>query len=151
MPNFRFNRSICIIEDAGEIKKLLIKKFKDENFCVEGFCNGKTFIENFYPNKYGCIIIDINLEKYGSGFSIIEFVRKSDEMVTIIAYSGDSEYLHDERLKTFNVSHFLLKPFSLDEIIEKTKSAMEFNFMYYSNMEELEFIKKKYLELLCES
>lgn len=147
---FKFNRNICIVEDAGDIKKLLLQKFSSENFCVEGFSNAKDFIEDFYPNKYGGIIIDINLEKEGYGFNLIEFVRKTDEKVVIIAYSGEYEYLHDERLKTYNVSNFLLKPFSLEELVDKTKSALEFNFMYYSNMEELDFIKKKYLEMLCE-
>jgi DNA-binding NtrC family response regulator len=147
---FKFNRNICIVEDVGNIIQLLVDRFRLEGFCVEGFCNTKTFIENFYPNKYGGIIIDINLEKEGYGFNLIEFIRKTDEKTTIIAYSGEYAYLNDERLKLYNVSHFLLKPFSLDELVEKTQSSMEFNFMYYSNLEELDFIKTKYLELLCE-
>lgn len=148
MGSYKFNRNVCIVEDVGEIKKLLLQKFRSENFCVEGFCNAKDFIEDFFPGKYGAIIIDINLEKNSYGFNLMDFIRKSDEKVTIIAYSGEYQYLHDERLKQYNVSHFLLKPFSLEELVEKTRSAMEFNFMYYTNMEELDYIKAKYLEFL---
>ena len=147
---FKFNRNICIVEDFGDIKKLLVRRFNDAGFCVEGFSFAKAFIEDFFPNKYGGIIIDINLEKDGYGFDVIEFIRKSDQKVTIVAYSGEHKYLYDERLKDFNVSHFLLKPFSIEELIEKTTAAMEFNFMYYTNIEELEMIKTKYLELLHE-
>ena len=150
MQNYKFNRSIAIVEDVGDLKKILVRKFTMEGFCVEGFESAACFIKDFYPNKYGGIIIDINLEKAEAGLNLIEFIRKIDERVTILAYSGDYNYLHDDRIKELAISHFLMKPFTLEEITNKTKKAMEFNHMYYSNLEELDFIKKKYLELICE-
>jgi DNA-binding NtrC family response regulator len=143
-----YNQNVAIVEDNEDILELIGRGFRKHGFCVEAFTNAHDFITCFFSNKYGAVIIDINLEKEGYGIELVKMINILDEKIAIILYSGDYSYLYNTRLKEVNISYFLLKPFSIDDIVEKTKEAIELNYIYFTNLNELKKIKDEYLSML---
>ncbi|MEQ8925074.1 MAG: response regulator [Fulvivirga sp.] len=101
-------------EDIGQMVSLMLKPFtKNIKYCTS-LGEGSVEINN---KQYDLIFLDLNLED-GSGFDLLEKMKKvnyKSNVVIISAYDGREE---EERAKQFQVSGFIKKPFSKNDIIE---------------------------------
>ncbi len=114
------NASILYVEDDDSLSFITIDQLQEAGFTVTHCEDGKKAIETFENNYFDLAILDIMLP-YVDGFTIAESIRKKNTEMPIIFLSAKS--LEEDRLKGFKIGadDFLVKPFSMEELIFKIK------------------------------
>ena len=117
MPN------ILIIEDQEKIRKLLVVSFKRENYkTCDGIDWGKA-VEFLNKNVYDLIIVDLEV-KSPSGFEMLKVIKLTNPNAEIVAIFHPNEYDKD-RIISYGVYDYVLKPFLLRDIVGVVKKALE--------------------------
>lgn len=111
---------ILIIEDDQAIRKLLVKRLKEEKFIVDACDNGEEGLDFALTWDYDCILLDLMLPKI-NGIEVLKKVRAENINSYIIVISA-KDSIHD-RVSTLNngADDYLVKPFSMDELIARIR------------------------------
>jgi len=113
---------ILVIDDDEDVRALL-KAMLEEEFDVDLAVDGQQALDFCNTNRYIAVVIDIALPGTYNGFQLVEEVRKLDYSPSIILITGLA--LEPEvRKKTAEADAFIMKPFSIDEIIEVIHEAL---------------------------
>lgn len=114
------NANILYVEDDDSLSFITIDQLQEAGFTVTHCEDGKKAIEIFENNYFDLAILDIMLP-YVDGFTIAETIREKNTEMPIIFLSAKS--LEEDRLKGFKIGadDFLVKPFSMEELIFKIK------------------------------
>lgn len=116
------SESIFILEDELLLVWSIKERLQKLGFKVDNASTLKEGLEKVSKNTYKLYIIDIFLPD-GSGFAIIEHIKKKGEKgkIIIITAYGDLESITQKAIK-YGVTTILKKPFNLEEIYKEIKS-----------------------------
>lgn len=111
---------VLIIEDDQAIRRLLVKRLKEENFIVDACGNGEEGLDFALSWDYDCILLDLMLPKV-NGLEILQKLRTENINSYIIVISAKDSV--KERVTTLNsgADDYLVKPFSMDELIARIR------------------------------
>jgi len=109
---------ILYAEDDATLAFLTKDGLEQHHFAVDHFTTGRECLAAFSKNKYDVCVLDIMMPG-GDGFEVAENIRKTDQDVPIIFLSAKS--LKEDKLKGLRIGadDYLVKPFSLEELILK--------------------------------
>ena len=109
------------IDIATSIKEGLIKN----GFEVDAYNEPQKALSDFKSNVYNLVLIDIRMPKM-NGFELCREIKKKDDNAKICFITAFEIY-YDEFKKVFptvNVSCFIRKPFSINELVLHIKSEL---------------------------
>jgi len=116
---------ILVVDDeidiATSIKEGLIKN----GFEVDAYNEPQKALSDFKSNVYNLVLIDIRMPKM-NGFELCREIKKKDDNAKICFITAFEIY-YDEFKKVFptvNVSCFIRKPFSINELVLHIKSEL---------------------------
>jgi len=114
------NANILYVEDDDSLSFITIDQLEEAGFTVTHCDDGKKAIETFETDFFDIAILDIMLP-FVDGFTIAENIRQKNTEIPIIFLSAKS--MEEDRLKGFEIGadDFLVKPFSMEELIYKVK------------------------------
>ena len=114
---------ILIVEDSESMMELLEMALHREDFVIDKVVDGEAVLDQVKKHKYDVILLDIILPK-PSGFSVIAALRAIGNDTPILAIS--SNRLVEARVKALNfgADDFLVKDFSMAELIARIKSLI---------------------------
>ncbi len=114
---------ILVVEDNQSMLDLIETTLKQENFIVDRAEDGEMALEKIKKNKYDLVVLDIILPKK-DGFSIIVTLRALGKKTPILAISSNN--MVDARVRAINLGadDFLVKDFSLDELVARVKCLL---------------------------
>ncbi len=114
---------ILVVEDNRSMLDLIELALKQEKFIVDCAEDGEIALQKIKRNKYDLIVLDMVLPKK-DGFSLIASLRAFGKKIPILAISANN--LVDARIKAINLGadDFLVKDFSLDELIARIKCLL---------------------------
>jgi len=107
-----------LIEDEKNVLQELFSVFDtvfDEFYTAR---NGEEGLYRFFKDAPDIIITDLQMPFMG-GFRMLERVRIENRTIPIIIISAHSQPIHMEQAKSLCVNEYLLKPFDMDELLEK--------------------------------
>src|SRR3989337_1186307 len=117
MPN------ILIIEGQEKTRKLLVGAFKRENYKTCDGTDWEKAVEFLNKNVYDLIIVDLEV-KSPSGFEMLKVIKLTNPNAEIVAIFHPNEYDKD-RIISYGVYDYVLKPFLLRDIVGGVKKALE--------------------------
>lgn len=113
---------ILIVDDEANIRDLIKKYAKFENYEVDEATNGMEAIEKVDSNQYDIIIMDVMMPEL-DGFSAIKEIRKKYDIPTIVLSARGEEY---DRLHGFDlgIDDYVVKPFSPKELLMRVSAIL---------------------------
>lgn len=129
--------NILVIEDDIKLRALIkdsLERYEYEVICVDNFNN----IENIFVREAPkLVLLDINLPYYDGFYYCRLFRRQSKAPIIIIsARSGDVEQIMSIEL---GADDYVVKPFCIELLVAKVKSALRRAYGEYSILEDKAF------------
>jgi DNA-binding response OmpR family regulator len=114
---------ILVVEDEADLRDVIVRSLKQEMFLVETASDYSTAADKIGSYEYDCILLDIMLPG-GSGFSILEELKKMKKEDSVIIISAKNSV--DDKVKGLNLGadDYLAKPFHLAELTARVKSVI---------------------------
>ncbi len=121
-------KKIFFIEDDLNINELLLYALKSNNFDAVGFESSINFWEKLEEEVPDLIILDIMLPNE-SGIDILKKLKKVDKTseIPVIMLTAKSEEM--DKIKSFDLGadDYLVKPFSVLELVARIKARLRKN------------------------
>ncbi len=137
---------IFFIEDDTNINELLLYALKSNSFDSVGFESSEQFWDKLEIEKPDLIILDIMLPNE-NGFDILKKLKKDDvtSNIPVIMLTAKSEEM--DKIKSFDLGadDYLVKPFSVLELIARIKARLKNNIKNVVTENVLEFKEIKVL------
>lgn len=129
------NANILYVEDDDSLSFITIDQLSEAGFEVTHCEDGRKALETFEKDHFDIAILDIMLP-YVDGFTIAENIREKNAEIPIIFLSAKS--MEEDRLKGFKLGadDFLVKPFSMEELVYKIKVFLKRKTISFSKESE---------------
>ena len=119
------NRPILIVEDDEDLAEIVTNKLSAEGYavqCAHIWKDAEKILEERLPDL---LIMDLNLPD-ANGMDVIEQLRSNPRTrrLAIVVTSAADDTEHLVRGIRSGVLFFLTKPFELDELVRKVRSAV---------------------------
>ena len=114
---------LLIIEDDKEILALLAPLLRSEGFDVDAAQDGQDGLHKALNNGYDLIVLDIVLPSK-SGRQICFQIREANKHMPIIMTSAKEEIGTRVDLLSIGADDYLVKPFSLVELVARIKALL---------------------------
>lgn len=118
-------RKILLVEDEPNLAFNLIFNLQQEGYEVVSAANGKVALELYASHgPFDLILLDVMLPEI-NGFEVARRIRKDDQITGILMLTAKSG--EEDRIQGFKagVDDYLIKPFSLAELILRIKRMIE--------------------------
>jgi len=115
---------ILIIDDEPDIRRILSKIFKVENFLVTTAENGADGIKKFQEKDISAIILDMRLPDM-HGLEVLGKLKKIDEYIPVIVLTAYGEVSQAVRAIKMGAFDYLTKPVSNKKLILTVNHAIE--------------------------
>ena len=117
-------QKIIIIED-DEIMRITIEdSLATSGYTVQSFEKGNNGINAFKKNKFSLVITDVRLPDI-TGLDILKTIKQIDESVPVIIITAFGTIKDAVEAMKHGAFDYITKPFSLEEFINITKTAIE--------------------------
>ncbi|MBU2025934.1 MAG: response regulator transcription factor [Patescibacteria group bacterium] len=155
-----------VIEDQKDCASFLIKGLASSGFIVDWETNGERALWKARSTQYDILLSDLHLPEQ-SGLEILTKLRQNKNPVPFIMVTVEKEL--DSKLQAFKqgVDDYIVKPFSLSELVARVRAVLKrnfnlkseiiksgdlsldtSNFRAYKKGKEIELRRKEY-DLLC--
>lgn len=123
--NFTELPIVFFVDDNTEYQELIKIWVKDLDCELVCFDNTAEFLKNLKNSEPKLCIVDINIERDGIGFKIVEAIRKvMGPKPPILLLSGESELSSVMRGIDLGADDYLIKPCNRAKFIEKIESFL---------------------------
>lgn len=118
--------SILVIEDEPEIRELLRTNLEVRGFSVDEAADGAEAIDRLFDSKPDVVLLDLMMPEI-DGFDVLEFIRGRPESqyIPVILLTALSEEADRVRGLSLGAQDYVVKPFSIDELMLRVKSLTE--------------------------
>lgn len=119
------NRPILVVEDDIDLAEIVTNRLSSEGYavkCAHNWKDARKIVEDRLPDL---LIMDLNLPD-AQGMDVIERLRSDPRTrrLAIVVTSAEDDTEHLVRGIRSGVLFFLTKPFELDELVRKVRSAV---------------------------
>lgn len=113
---------ILIVEDGISLQEIMTLALRKEGYVVETACDYDSAVEKLSVYSYDCVLLDIMLPG-GSGFDILEYIRKENKKVNVIIISAKDSIDDKVRGLELGADDYLAKPFHIAELVARIRSV----------------------------
>ena len=115
--------SLLIVDDDETILDVLYELFSDGHLCHTA-PTAKDALKRLRSQDYDVVITDISMPGM-SGEDLLGFIKVHRPKTPVLFISGSAGRQHAERLLTKGAFDYLLKPFPLEEIVQRVARTLE--------------------------
>ena len=120
-------KRICFVDDEPDIILLCKIVLEEAGFEVDTFTDSISALDNFKPNFYDLIVLDIKMPNM-DGFELCKKIKKIDHKIKICFLTASEMYYENFRKKDpelVDKDLFLRKPIENDELIKRVNKIIE--------------------------
>jgi DNA-binding response OmpR family regulator len=119
------DKVILIAEDSPPMRSVLASAFRKKGFEVIEADNGLTALKIIRDKTPDCCLLDIGMP-HVSGLDILDAMKKDDKYanVPVLIVSARKEKKDIVMALRLGAVGYIVKPFSIDQVIRKTADAM---------------------------
>ena len=134
------HKDILVIDDNSDIRFLICKILKDQNYNVRSAANFDQAMSEIGKKLPDLAIIDIKLDKTDKdGIDLLKLIISKNKLIPIIMISGHATVQIAVEAIRLGAYEFIEKPFSTEKILNYVKRALE----TASLKQEKDIIEKK--------
>ena len=120
------HKDILVIDDNSDIRFLICKILKDQNYVVRSAANYDQAIIEINKKLPDLAIIDIKLDKTDKdGIDLLKLIINKNKLTPIIMISGHATVQIAVEAIRLGAYEFIEKPFSTEKILNYVKRALE--------------------------
>jgi CheY-like chemotaxis protein len=127
-------KRILVVDDEKDNASVFSIALEDTGlYEVNSFTNPMTALSSFRPNAYDLAILDIKMPKM-NGFELYEKMKNIDDKFKVCFLTAFGEGHHEEFKRRFQGGqadsssathvHFLRKPITIDDLVEKVNEII---------------------------
>jgi CheY-like chemotaxis protein len=123
MPDREFRRSILVVDDDPQIRKLFSQVLNKAGYSVYYACDGaeaKSFIQRI---QFDLMILDLNMPEM-DGFEVLKFARSESPRLKTIVVSGFMQGTMLKAAKLFGAAATLDKPVQISLLLSTVRDVM---------------------------
>lgn len=116
-----------MLVDDNTIERTGIKYLLESlslGYSISEFSNGSDALEDLKKNNYNLLITDIKMPII-DGIELIKIVRSFNREIKIIVISGYEDFSYAKSLLGYNVSDYILKPVSKEQILSTIEKVIK--------------------------
>lgn len=120
-------KKILVVDDEPDITTSVKNGLERKGFEVHTHNDPLKALENFKPDVYDLMLIDIRMPKM-SGFELYREIKKKNEGKTKICFFTAFEVYYEEFRKMFpnlEVKCFIRKPITISDLVTHINSELE--------------------------
>ena len=120
-------KRICFVDDEPDIILLCKIVLEEAGFEVDTFTDSISALNNFKPNFYDLIVLDIKMPNM-DGFELCKKIKKIDQKIKVCFLTASEMYYENFRKKNpenLDKDFFLRKPIENDELIKRVNKIIE--------------------------
>lgn len=114
-----------VIEDDAIMGRMLRAILRDANFQTTLAPTGLMGLELVRQGNVDFVVLDVLIPEM-NGFEVYEAMQQDDKMksIPVLMITAWDDDKHMERVRELGVRHFLPKPFTEDELLEKIRNLL---------------------------
>ena len=118
-------KRILIVDDEKDVNLSSRLVLESNGFQVDSFDDPLLALENFKPNSYDLVILDIKMPKM-NGFSLYREFRKLDNKANICFLTAGEMYYgtYEDIFYDLDENSFIRKPIENDDLLERVDRIM---------------------------
>ncbi|HYL67504.1 MAG TPA: response regulator [Nitrosopumilaceae archaeon] len=119
---------VLIVDDESDIANSIKKFLEGRGFQTDTYIDPQKALEDFKPNFYDLIILDIRMPKM-NGFQLYRELMKKDDNSNIFFLTAYEEYRHEftKAFPELDQRHFIKKPISGTHLMEYLMKEVKIN------------------------
>jgi len=117
-------KTIAIVDDDEGVRESLQWLLSSQYDTIKCFSNGKDFLQDYTPEKYNCIILDVRMPEM-NGLEIFNKLRSFTYFPPVIFLSGHAEICMAVEAVKNGASEFLQKPVANNHLIAQIKTLIQ--------------------------
>lgn len=114
---------VNLIDDDNEIRESMKVLIESRGLCVECFESAQVFLNNYDPDKHGCLILDLNMPTM-TGLELQEQLIAKEISIPIIFISGNANIPDTAKAFRTGAIDFLQKPFTSEVLFSRIDEAI---------------------------
>ncbi|MFC1564006.1 response regulator [candidate division KSB1 bacterium] len=116
-------KKILIVDDDKQVLEGLKRILVSNGYFAECAENAVDALESIKKSAFDLLIIDLILPKM-DGIELIKQINRISGQYKIIMITGHPSSKYEEEAKKLGVAAYLIKPFSIDNLIENVRRAL---------------------------
>ena len=134
-------RQVLVVEDEDHLRRILELQLLDSGFAVEKASTAEEALPLI--DRADLILTDFKLPGM-TGLEMLQIIRRMDSPVPVIVMTAFGTVENAVEAMKSGASDFLLKPFSLDQLISVVSKALEIKNLREENRQLKEELGRKY-------
>lgn len=115
--DYQFNKTVFIVDDDCRMREGLQWLFESIDLTVETFASAAHFLENYNPERLGCLLIDVRMPGM-SGLELLDYLKLNRCQLPIIVLTGHGDIPMAVRAIQAGAVNFISKPFNEQYLID---------------------------------
>jgi FixJ family two-component response regulator len=115
---------IAVVDDDSSVRKALAHLLTVKSYAANTFGSAKEFLQSLDQQKPNCLVLDLHMPECGGLDLQHHLLRNGIKIPTVIITAHDEIGLR-ERCSNAGASAFLVKPISVDILINAIDAAMK--------------------------
>ena len=120
-------RALAVVDDDMVIRELIKTIFTETGWEVNGYENGKLFMESLDEESFDLIFLDLMMPQM-NGFQVLEQLRRRGGGTPVIVLSAVTQREAVVQAMRYGVKSYLTKPLQPQAVLKKTVEALRSNF-----------------------
>jgi DNA-binding NtrC family response regulator len=120
-------RRILIVDDEPDVIIVFKMVLEMNGFEVDAYDNALSALDNFKPNSYGLLLLDIRMPQM-NGFELYKKLRKVDDKVKVCFITAYEDY-RKEFKETFpeldETKRFIRKPTAVEDLVNHVSAILD--------------------------
>jgi len=114
---------ILIVEDNDRLRKSLLEYLRDEGFAADAAGDGEEGLYKAMNWDYDAIVLDVMMPKL-DGFEVLKKLRTAGRKCPVIMLTARDQIWDKLRGLNGGADDYLTKPFEMDELAARLRSAI---------------------------
>jgi len=134
--------SVLVVDDESGILDTLRILLRNEGFEVTTAQGGKAGLEQIRSGNHDIILSDVRMPQV-SGLDILQAAREQDPMTPVILMTAQASLQSAIAAVNSGAYHYILKPFSNDDLVATLRRACEFRAVRVENKQLKQEIRRR--------
>lgn len=113
---------ILVVEDERDMNAILVKKLSAEGYAADACYDGEEALDYLAQGEYDAVVLDIMLPKR-DGLFVLQHMRQAGDLTPVILLTARDAIEDRVRGLDTGANDYLIKPFSLQELMARLRAA----------------------------
>lgn len=115
---------VLIVDDEERFRSTMCKLLTIRGFQAVTCASGPEALECLRAESYDVVVLDVKMPEMG-GVHVLSEIKKMNSDIEVIIMTGYASVDTAKEILTLGAYDYMLKPYSIDNLVEKIEAAHE--------------------------